>query len=95
MGATDDAADDDNAPMTEAEAIKHFATMQQAADDRAFFTDGELASVTTALERLGLDHDRLRRPQGSPRQKRPPRLQAMAHDARDSHLFSERAAARQ
>ena len=32
--------------------------MQQAADDRAFFTDGELASVTTALERLGLDHDR-------------------------------------
>ena len=44
--------------MTEAEAIKHFATMQQAADDRAFFTDGELASVTTALERLGLDHDR-------------------------------------
>ena len=57
MGATDD-ADNDNAPMTEAEAIKHFATMQQAADDRAFFTDGELASVTTALERLGLDHDR-------------------------------------
>ena len=56
--ATDDAADDDNAPMTEAEAIRHFETMQQAANDRAFFTDGELASVTTALERLGLDHDR-------------------------------------
>ena len=54
----DDATNADNAPMTEAEAIKHFATMQQAADDRAFFTDGELASVTTALERLGLDHDR-------------------------------------
>ena len=54
----DDATNEDNAPMTEAEAIKHFATMQQAADDRAFFTDGELASVTTALERLGLDHDR-------------------------------------
>ena len=49
--ATDDDADNDNAPMTEAEAIRHFATMQQAADDRAFFTDGELASVTTALER--------------------------------------------
>ena len=57
MATTDD-DDNDNAPMTEAEAIKHFATMQQAADDRAFFTDGELASVTTALERLGLDHDR-------------------------------------
>ena len=58
MAATDDDADNDNAPMTEEEAIKHFSTMQQAADDRAFFTDGELASVTTALERLGLDHDR-------------------------------------
>ena len=82
--------------MTEAEAIKHFATMQQAADDRAFFTDGELASVTTALERLGLDHDRsagLKEVCAGP--KRPPRLQAVAHDASDSHLFSERAAARQ
>ena len=58
MATDDDAADDANAPMTEAEAIRHFETMQQAADDRAFFTDGELASVTTALERLGLDHDR-------------------------------------
>ena len=48
MATDDDAADDGNAPMTEEEAIKHFSTMQQAADDRAFFTDGELASVTTA-----------------------------------------------
>ena len=81
--------------MTEAEAIKHFETMQQAADDRAFFTDGELASVTTALERLGLDHDRSAGLKEVLGKKRPPRLQAVAHDASDSHLFSERAAARQ
>ena len=45
-------------PMTEAEAVEHFRKMQRAADDGAFFADGELASVTTALERLGLGPDR-------------------------------------
>ena len=46
---------EDDAPMTEAEAIRHFATMQQAAYDRAFFTDGE-RQIATAERRA--DHDR-------------------------------------
>ena len=91
MATDDDTDNEDNAPMTEAEAIKHFATMQQAADDRAFFTDGELASVgrwnASARPRS------VRGPQGGAGPKRPPRLQAVAHDARDSHIFGERAPA--